>query len=54
VRKKVEDDDPCSDPEDRKALVDALESPSPGARQAPVAQALLLMADGGPAATVAR
>ena len=39
---------------DRKALVDALESPSPGGRQAPVAQALLLMADGGPAATVAR
>jgi len=40
--------------DDRKALMDALESPSQGVRQARVAQALLLMADGCPAATVAR
>ena len=40
--------------DDRKALMDALESPSPGVRQARVAQALLLMADGVPAPTVAR
>ena len=39
---------------DRKALMDALESRSPGVRQARVAQALLLMADGVPALTVAR
>lgn len=40
--------------EDRKALMEALDSRTPGVRQARVAHALLLMAEGLPAPVVAK